>query len=107
MRRGKQGTSWLSVEVSGLQHSLFVVSDPADDDFEEEIMLSNILFSKTLPNLKEVVVPSKPTNQSSLEATDLRSLKLWKEAREVLEGIEMVKSGKVKLRTFEVGETGE
>ena len=54
-----------------------------------------------------MVDPSKPTNQSSLEATDLRSLKLWKEAREVLEGIEMVKSGKVKLRTFEVGETGE
>ena len=36
-----------------------------------------------------------------------RSLKLWKEAREVLQGNEMVKSGKVKLRILEEGETSE
>jgi len=60
-------------------------------------MLSTIPSSKSLLALKEMAVPSKPINTEGSETASPRSLKLWKEAREVLEGNEMVKSGKVKL----------
>ena len=101
-------TSFTRVEVL---HLLFYwaakESKPRDQDFTEETLLSTILSSKGLPALKELAVPSKPINILGSEMASPRSFKLWKEAREVLEGNEMIKSGKVKLRTLEIGETSE
>ena len=85
----------------------FDESIPRDQDFTEEALLSPVLSSEGHLSLKEMVVPSKPINIAASVAASPLLLKLWKEAREVLEGNEMVKSGKVKLRTTEVGETGE
>jgi len=97
----------LTVEVLHLLFYWVDESNPQDQDFKEETLLSTILSSKGLLNIKESVIPSKPINPFGSETSSSRSLKLWKEAREVLEGNEMIKSGKVKLRTFEVGKTRE
>jgi len=60
-----------------------------------------------MPNLTEVVLRSKPIHAGSEEAKSPRFVRLWKESRRVLGENEMVKSGRVKLRTLEVGETGK
>jgi len=57
--------------------------------------------------LKFIVVSSKPITIGTVERFSSRSLRLWKESREVLKGNERVKSGKVKLRTLDVGESGK
>jgi len=82
-------------------------SNSQDEDFTEETLLSTVLSSEGLPSVKETVIPSKPITLPALETASPRSLKLWKEAREVLEGNEMIKSGKVNLKTLEMGETSE
>ena len=63
--------------------------------------------SGILPNLTELVLPSKPIDVGSQEANSLRLVRRWKEGRKLLKDHEGVKSGKVKLRTLEVGETGK
>jgi len=107
MKREELFASVLRVEV--LHPPLYWVkeSDPDDQDFTEEILLSILLSSKGLLDLKELVIPSKAINVGGSVADSACSLKLWKEAREVLEGNEMIKSGEVKLRILEIGETSE
>lgn len=82
-------------------------SNPHDQEFAEEVLLSTILSVTGLLSVKELVIPSKAINSAGVEADSARSLRLWKEAREVLEGSEMIKSGKVKLRILELGKTSE
>jgi len=99
--------SVLRVEVLHLPFYCLDESNSQDEDFTEETLLSTVLSSEGLPSVKETVIPSKPITLPALETASPRSLKLWKEAREVLEGNEMIKSGKVNLKTLEMGETSE
>jgi len=85
----------------------FDESIPRDQDFTEEALLSPVLSSEGHLSLKEMVVPSKPINIAASVAASPWSLKLWKEAMKVLEGNEMVKSGKVNLWTSEIGGRSE
>lgn len=107
MRREELIASVLRLEVLHLSFYWFDESKPRDQDFTEEILLSGLLSGKCLLALREMVVPSEPINILGSVTSFPRSLKLWNEAREVLEGNQMVKSGKVKLRTLEVGEASE
>jgi len=107
MKEGELGASVLSIEAFHLPCFSFSESSSRDEDFEEELLLSTILSSKILQNLREMVIPSKPIDANALEAAFLGSLGLWKKARKVLKENELFKSGKIKLRTLELGETGE
>ena len=107
MQREELVASLSSVEVLHLNLHCFDESNPRDQDFTEETLLSNILSSKRLLDLDEMVVSSRPINIQGLVTASPRSLKLWKEAKEVLEGNELIESGKVKLKTWEAGKTGE
>jgi len=108
MKTGNLGSSLSSVQILHLPFYMFQESQPEDDDFAEEMFISDIVSNRILPNLSEITLPSKPIDSSdSQEANSPRSVRLWKESREVLKGNERVKSGKVKLRTLQVGETGK
>jgi len=108
MRREELIASVSRVEVLHLLVHWFDRSNPQDQNsFAEETLLSAILSSKGFLDLKQLVIPSNPIDTAGSEMASPRLLKVWKEAREVLEGNEMVKSGKLKLRTLEVGETSE
>jgi len=86
----------------------FRESEPqGDDDFEEERHISTFISTDVFPSLKEIALPSIPIDANFEEATTLRHLNLWKEARQVLKENERVKNGKVKLRILAIGETGE
>ena len=107
MRREEFIASLSRVEILHLLFYWINKSKPRDQDFAEETLLSTMLSSKGLLALKELMVSGKPINILGSETASPRSLRLWKEAREVLEGNEMIKSGKMKLRTLEVGATSE
>jgi len=95
--------------ISGIFHLpcyAFDLSNPRDDDLQEERFLSAIISGVPLPKLRQIVVPSKPIDTIAQKAKSPRSVRLWKESREVLRENERIKSGRVKLRTLEVGETG-
>lgn len=103
----KKGCCFSSVEILHLPFYTFVESDPEDTDFREEIIISGLISGKSLNNLKEIVVPSRSIDVSSDEATYPRSVRLWNKGRAVLNENEKIKSGKIKLRTLEIGEIGE
>ena len=107
MKTGNLGSSLSSVQILHLPFYVFEESQPRDDDFVEERFLSDALLKGVLPNLAEIVLPSKPIGVDCEEAESSRSVRLWKEGRKALRENENIKSGKAKLRTLEVGETGE
>jgi len=107
MKTGALGSSLSSAEILHLPFYRFVESTPRTDDFEDEGLLYKVLSNGFLPNLRQIVLPSRPIDANALEATSSRSVFLWEAGRKLLRDSEMVKSGKAKLRTVEVGETGE
>lgn len=81
-----------------------------DTDFQEEILLSQILQDAWIPKLIEVVVPKKPVAPRAGYLVNERQLKSgmsWEKPRECLENLALFTSGRVKLRLIEEGEDGE
>lgn len=65
------------------------------------------LESRTLPNLKEVVVPSKPFSGEGKVPESAGVLDLWRKRRQDLENTEKIKNEAVGLRITKRGEFGE
>lgn len=107
MKEDNLGSSIPSVETIQLICYWAYDGSVCDEDFEEERLLSSIISTEVLPNLKEIALPAKPVDDSCMEAVSFCSIYLWQDARSLLKKNERVASGRVKLRTIKAGQTGE
>ena len=86
---------------------VYYLSSGVSFGFTEEELLSQMIKSRFLPNLKEVIVPSTAVGPDGREVEGSDQLKLWTEKRRELESEEVFKSGKVRLTKADKGCSGE
>lgn len=101
----------LSLEVVVLPFYALGLFDsvPLDISVDEENYLAKFLKTRSLPMLREVIVPTQLINMKprSNEAESPALQKIWRERRAALEKESISTSGKVKLTTAKPGDIGE
>lgn len=70
----------------------------------EDIQLTKVLKTRTLPNLKQVVIPSKLIDCNARTNHPLELQRIWRERRRDLEQAEVFTSGRMTLHKAEPGE---
>lgn len=97
----------LPLSLERLSLPFYICGGPAWYEFEELLIMSRLLDLRSIPRLKEVIVPHLPI-RSEGEAVDYnRYQKVWMKKSKKLEDHQIFQSGKVKLRTMKVEEAGE
>lgn len=90
-----------------LPFSLEVIYLPYySESCDEDALLLSLVKSKSLPKLREVVVPQLPLDCNGIEHV-LHVKDVWTKNRRLLEEAEIFADGRVKLRKLAEGEVGE
>lgn len=103
-----------SIEILHLPYYFIGQAESAPEDEEEEFqeykLIRDMIDHKCQPRfdcLKEVVLPSSLIGFDGERIVSPQWTQLWAQSRRELERSNVIQTGKVKLRTVEVGENGE